>query len=155
MITKEEIIKLLEWLELGKFPRLLNNPVYRSCVADDYLKTITPEPIDTDFERFWEPIFGKKWTGSKSDAKNKFNKALKEASANTLIVAKNDYFSYLSVCSFDRMVMGASVFLNTTNKRWEEDWHSQKNDELKKQGKFVASAPTNAPTKSVDDLFND
>jgi hypothetical protein len=149
MITKEEIVKFLEWLRDDK----LSINMHKS-IADDYLKTLTPASTDEDFERFWSPIYGKKWTGSKSDAKNKFNKALKEVDVTTLIIAKNDYFSYLAVCSFDRMVMGASVFLNTTTKRWEEDWKDQANAELRKQGKTITPV-TNTPAKSITDLFND
>ena len=153
MITKEELIKFMEWI---------SDSVYFNGDAEDYvipyLETIKPKEQDlsVEFEEFWKPTFGKKWTGSKTDAYNKFKKACKEVFAGDLLIAKHNYFYYLSVCSYDRPVMAGSVFLNTTTKRWTEAWQDYATDELRKQGKLSSTAIISESKKitNVNDLFS-
>lgn len=85
--------------------------------------------IKNEFDVFWAPleitVSGQKkhisWTGSKQDALTKFTKARKEESFEFLIKQKHDYFKMIAKSTY-RQVMGCSVFLNTTTKRYAEDW---------------------------------
>lgn len=155
-MQKKELIDFLEWFKLNLESVIVSNKTTNQ-IADEYLETIKPKEQDVSvaFEEFWKPMFGKKWTGSKADACNKFNKACKEVYAGDLLIAKTDYFSYLSVCSYDRPIMAASVFLNTATKRWTEDWKEYATQELKKQGKaIVVNTAEVKKITNVNDLFS-
>jgi len=62
-----------------------------------------------------------KWTGSKADSKNKYEKARKIYSAIYLLERKKCYFEYLSRHP-RRDIMGAPVFLNVKTQRFAEPW---------------------------------
>jgi len=85
---------------------------------------------EEDFEEFMKPhAYGTrtiKWTGSKSDAKTKYEKARKLYSAIYLLDRKKAYFDFLSK-NEKRDIMMASVFLNVKTKRFSEDWETYGN----------------------------
>lgn len=85
--------------------------------------------IDSQFIKFWEPIvinnIRYSWPGSKTDAKDKFAKAVKEVGFDFLMEQKEAYFKVVNESKFDRQVMGGPVFLNPKTKRYSENWKSQ------------------------------
>ena len=85
-----------------------------------------------EFEEFWQSLDfstseGKKkisWSGAKADALDKFAKARKVESFEYLMAQKLAYFKMIASSDY-RQVMGCSVFLNVTTKRYSEDWEKQ------------------------------
>lgn len=92
-------------------------------VTDKWLNAF--KPVEVEFEQFWksEKVNGKtiSWTGSKPDALQKFMKVRKIESFDYLMKQKKDYFEMIGNSDW-RRVMGCSVFLNITTKRYSEDW---------------------------------
>lgn len=93
-----------------------------------------------EFEKFWrkETLHGKelKWNGSKADAEQKYNNARKKYHPEFLYSRKIKYFEYMAVVSYDRQIMGASVFLNLKTERFNENWEEQTKMELERRKKI-------------------
>lgn len=109
--------------------------------------------VDNEFESFWKPmdfvVAGTKkhitWTGAKPDALTKYRKLRKEENYEYLLKQKSDYFRMIAHSDF-RQVMGCSVFLNITTKKYSEDWTKYlKKDELPTSTK----KPTKAEMKGA------
>ena len=64
-----------------------------------------------------------KWTGSKVDSKDKYDKARKIYSSIYLLERKKAYFEFLSR-ELKRDIMAAAVFLNVKTRRFSEEWET-------------------------------
>jgi hypothetical protein len=87
------------------------------------------EVSQEEFNAFWEKVIfpnGRKisWTGSKTDAFNKYKMARKKYEGTYLYKKKTDYFNLLFE-NPERPIMMASVFLNLQTERFTEDFASQ------------------------------
>ena len=106
------------------------------------------EISDEEFSEFWKPEHGKKWTGSRKDARDKYNRARRQYSAQHLLNQKRYYFRFLSLEENDfRQTMGASVFLNLQTERFNEDFRAS----LKEEQTEIINKPITK--EDVDELF--
>jgi hypothetical protein len=97
---------------------------------------------ESDFEEFIKPVTYPnriiKWTGSKADAKDKYEKAIKIVSPMYLLERKKAYFDFLSRTPH-RDIMAAAVFLNVKTRRYSEEWETH--------GMIIK--PTNKPVDNM------
>lgn len=133
-------IQIYEHIGMDKeFAKLIISTLFHKSLLETYngINALRPSAlwynafgdIKNEFDVFWASlditVNGQKkhigWTGSKQDALAKFTKARKEESFEFLIKQKHDYFQMIAKSTY-RQVMGCSVFLNTTTKRYAEDW---------------------------------
>lgn len=147
--------------------RLLDKELLKPVLMDGSKRYVPSEKFldltekleEADFETFWRMSNGRKWPGSKKDARKKFAIAAKEYGAQHLIKCKRDYFEYLSLPENDyRNTMQASVFLNISTERFNENWREQYNDIIAERKK--KSIPDNKiiktstmTKKEKDELF--
>jgi len=120
--------------------------VKKEIITDTFQPTIATciefeaEVKSDRFEEFWFDDVEKKkgtWPGSRPQAEKLFNRLLKEHSVEHLLERKAAYLRYLAwekkERGFDRQRMMATVFLNNSTKRFEEDWDGYINKEEEKK----------------------
>jgi len=93
--------------------------------------------FNASFEEFWAPIGDLKWgASSKSDSEVLFNRIAKKHGEVYLVNRKKAYFEYLLAeqthNKFDRRPMGAKVFLNVREKKYDIKWEEETAAILKK-----------------------
>jgi hypothetical protein len=108
---------------------------------------------EEEFEKFMEPVTYAsrkvKWTGSKADAKMKYETARKHYSSQYLFDRKMAYFNFLSR-DIKRDIMMASVFLNVKTKRFSEEWETYSMP----KNTPMATIPSTQPLVTRQDLLN-
>lgn len=111
---------------------------------------------DILFEEFWEKHNEKQWPGGKGQAKGLFKKLLERGiSFEHLISCKRDYFDFMEHEKNNyRQLMGAAVFLNPTNERFNENWREQL-DELNGNKSNKPLTASTVTTDMKNNLFNE
>jgi hypothetical protein len=79
------------------------------------------QQFEKDFEGFWFKDNRCAWSGSKTQAQKLYVNLRKSVDKDYLIKCRDDYFAYLAVNPWRHKMM-ATVFLNPTTKRYEENW---------------------------------
>lgn len=125
-------------------------------LSENWYSSFNPE--ENEFNEFWAPItvivHGQKkkisWTGSKYDARTKFLKIRKIETFEYLMGQKEDYFNVIAHSDW-RRIMGCSVFLNESTKRYIEDWK-----QLLKDDDIIVSKDSSKKIdrKDVQELLN-
>ncbi len=135
-INREQAGPMIKRLfDKGHLEAVVMNKEKRYVPSEKFLD-LTEKLEESDFETFWRMGNGRKWPGSKKEARKKFALAAKEHGAHHLIKCKKDYFEYLSLPENDyRNTMQASVFLNLSTERFNENWREQYEDIIKDRKK--------------------